>query len=246
MIRIYLIAGILVLWYVWWRWRRAPDDAAKRALLNQLLIYGLLAVIFILALTGRIHWLGAAIAAALPLLKILVVWGLRFFPTLAKIYSKRAPASNAASGGSKVETAYLEMVLNHQSGKLGGRVIAGRYEGQELDALDETQLRELLSQYQQQDAESARLLVSYLQRRFQDFAHEQHQEYSQSHSGSGSDMSLSEAREILDVPDTATRADIRHAHRKLMQKLHPDHGGTDYFAAKLNQARDLLTESLKE
>ena len=53
-------------------------------------------------------------------------------------------------------------------------------------------------------------------------------------------MSRDEAYELLGLSRNASRDDILMAHRRLMQKLHPDRGGTDYLAAKLNQARDVL------
>ena len=45
---------------------------------------------------------------------------------------------------------------------------------------------------------------------------------------------------ILGLAEDASREAIEAAHRKLIQKLHPDRGGNDYLAAKINQARDVL------
>jgi len=90
---------------------------------------------------------------------------------------------------------------------------------------------------QQEDIDSARLLMSYLQRNRQGNWSENNQ-YSQS--APSSNLDRKEALAVLGLEEGASKKDIITAHRKLMQKIHPDRGGNDYLAAKINQAKDLL------
>ncbi len=53
-------------------------------------------------------------------------------------------------------------------------------------------------------------------------------------------MDLAEAASVLGVAENANAADIRAAHKKLIAQTHPDKGGTDYLAAKINEARDVM------
>jgi hypothetical protein len=53
-------------------------------------------------------------------------------------------------------------------------------------------------------------------------------------------MTRDEAALILGIETSANAADIKDAHRRLIQKNHPDQGGSDYLAAKINQARDVM------
>lgn len=53
-------------------------------------------------------------------------------------------------------------------------------------------------------------------------------------------MTAEEAASILGLPADADAETIRAAHRKLIGQIHPDKGGTDYLAAKINEARDFL------
>jgi hypothetical protein len=53
-------------------------------------------------------------------------------------------------------------------------------------------------------------------------------------------MTRDEAFQVLGLRPGASEADIRSAHRRLMRAAHPDGGGSDWVAARVNQARDVL------
>jgi curved DNA-binding protein CbpA len=53
-------------------------------------------------------------------------------------------------------------------------------------------------------------------------------------------MTRAEAYEVLGLAPNASEVDIRAAHRRLMRGAHPDSGGSDWLAARINQARDIL------
>jgi DnaJ-domain-containing protein 1 len=154
---------------------------------------------------------------------------------LTAMRGRSAPSQGQSS---TVETAILRMQLDHDSGDLRGEVLKGRFQGWRLAEMDRRQLEELLDYCRQEDNDSVQLLDSYLQQRFAGEA-PFGQQQAPGDSGSG-DMGRSEALAVLGLAEGATEEDIVAAHRKLMQKIHPDRGGNNYLAAKINQAKDLL------
>jgi hypothetical protein len=232
-----LTAGI-VLWLVYQRISNTPPQQ-RRAQYVKLGIATLAVVVLLLTLTGRMHWIGAALTGLLVGLRALVPMLIQLFPAWKWLQRRSGAAQGSIGQQSKVETSLLRMTLDHDTGDMNGEVLDGEYSGCTLDDLDREQLESLMAQCQQQDEESARLLQSYLQRRFGTAGDSQGQPPPGSGSGS-SGMNRAEALAVLGLSEDASREAIITAHRSLMQKLHPDRGGNDYLAAKLNQAKDSL------
>jgi hypothetical protein len=140
---------------------------------------------------------------------------------------------------SKVRSHYLEMTLDHDSGALGGRLVAGPHAGRSLDDFDLAELAAMLPEF---DAESCALLESYLDRRFPAWRQNAQGERAGGRGGQATSgkMTDEEAYQILGLQPGAGRDEIGRAHKTLMKKLHPDQGGSTYLAARVNAAKDTL------
>jgi len=197
-----------------------------------------------LAASGRLNWVFAVLGALLPFFRrLLPVLG--YLPVFQRLYrrfqSAQPSAGQSAGQQSNVETRFIRMTLDHDTGEMNGLVLEGRYAGEALQSLSLEQLLELLSRYNKEDEESAALLRAYLDRVHGDSWQEREQaQADEQASGFSGDMSRSEAYDILGLEEGASEKQIIDAHRRLMQKLHPDRGGSVFLAAKINQARDLL------
>lgn len=148
--------------------------------------------------------------------------------------------------GSRLETEHLEMELDHDSGAIRGRVIKGRYAGRDLDTMSPAEIARLWRDLRFGDLPSAQVLEAYLDRVHpswrDDLAAEGGPDDGGGRTGYGFDSSLSreEAAEVLGVAVDASAEDVRAAHRELMKKVHPDRGGSNYLAAKINEAKKVL------
>lgn len=150
-------------------------------------------------------------------------------------------AGPATPGRSSVSSTWLEMGLDHGSGRMNGRVLAGQSAGKALDDLDEPALR-LLREEVAGDPDSVALLEAYLDRRFPGWRDDIEDDAAAGAGGapdSGA-MTDQEAYEVLGLSAGASEADIRAAHRRLMKGVHPDQGGSTFLAGKINQAKDRL------
>jgi hypothetical protein len=159
------------------------------------------------------------------------------------VLRRNAPMRGAGSPAqtSNIRSAGLEMSLDHDTGEMNGRVLAGRHEGRKLSEMN---LRELLDVGEDfaGDADSSRLLESYLDRTQPGWREDVHADETRRQSaapGAGA-MSAKEAYQILGLEPGASEAEVREAHRRLMKQVHPDRGGSSALAAKINEAKDRI------
>ena len=150
-------------------------------------------------------------------------------------------ARPAGGGRSHVQSAGLDMNLDHDTGEMNGRVLAGRQEGALLSDLDLEKLLEVAEDFRH-DPESLSLLEGYLDRTYpgwRDDVEDDADRRAGAAPGAGA-MSKKEAYNILGLEPGAGDAEIRKAHRRLMKQVHPDHGGSAALAARINEAKDTL------
>jgi hypothetical protein len=194
----------------------------------------MIALVVVLTLTGRMHWVGAAITGAFVFLRQILPWIIRALPFLNKLREQ-----NTQSGESSIQTNHLSATLDHGSGHIDGEIIEGPHKGWLLSELSIMQLEDLLTHYQTEDEESAELLEAYIDQRRQQA--DQNTEQQRTANRAASDQSArAEALAILGLDEGSTEEEVVSAHRSLIQKLHPDRGGNDFLAAKINQAKDIL------
>lgn len=159
---IIIILGTLLI--AGWLWIQTKPAHQRTGAIIKLTILLLVAVLVILTVTGRIHWIGALFGGLLLLVKKYSYFIFKLLPFLNQIFRSKTNQS-----------------ANHQ--------------------------------------EQANLNT-----------HE---------------MSRKEALDILGLKEGCTAEEVLSAHRRLMQKVHPDHGGNSYLASQLNEARALLMKEFK-
>jgi hypothetical protein len=216
---------------------------AKAKNLRRVFFWG--GLLLLLALSGRAGLLGplivAILAAVSRLLPVLIPMLVQVLPLWKRWQQQNARRPQPAGGpdASTVEAKFLRMRLDHTTGEIAGEVLAGRHAGRSLSELDREQLADLYAECVRGDQESATLLRAYLERVYGD-TWEEREDAGRGPAPSNGRMTADEAYEVLGLQRGASRDDIVGAHRRLMQRLHPDRGGSDYLAAKINQAKDIL------
>jgi hypothetical protein len=227
---IWVIAGfgvLLLIWALAQAFVRAnPANLATGLRWSAVGIGG--AAVVALAATGRLGPALAIGAAVLP-----------FALRVSRLWKYWRNAGGPAPGQtSDVETEWLRMSLDHDTGRMDGVVRRGPFQGRRLDELSREEALALWRQIRAEDEASASLLETWLERAFPNWREaESRGEGGPAHPAR---MSADEALHVLGLQPGAGEEEIRAAHRRLMMRVHPDQGGSDWLAARLNEARDVL------
>lgn len=144
---------------------------------------------------------------------------------------------------SKVATSVLAMVLDHDSGTMDGEVLTGTFKGRKLASLTLAEAQRLHSQCAAAPDQSRALFEAWMSRAKPEWREQWKNQQTSSTAASSGKMSKAEALAILGLKDGASADDIRAAHRRLMKGAHPDLGGSDYLAAKINEAKEYLLQT---
>ncbi len=230
-----LLVGMILIarWYI---------SAQPKTILKVLKWVGLgiaAVVILFLAVTGRLGW-------ALGLAVLLLPWAMRIWRTVRTARSFARMAAGASGRTSNVETRFLRMSLDHDSGELDGEIVDGPCAGRRLGELTPAELMGLLRLCRDEDQQSAQILEAYLDRVHPDWRDSEAEDAGRGASGErgmrGGEgaMTRKDAYEVLGLEPGATEAEIKSAYHRLIAGLHPDKGGSTFLAAKVNQAKEIL------
>ena len=143
MIRVIIAVAIAALAISFlWNVRKMPPHKQRAGYIKFFVGIAVLTVLF-LTLTGRMHWLGAAITGAFVFLRQVMPWLIRALPFINKVRQQH----KAQQGKSSIQTAHLSATLDHTTGLIEGEVIAGPHKDWLLSELSLEDLHSLLTHY---------------------------------------------------------------------------------------------------
>ena len=183
---------------------------------------------------------GAFAAAAVLAVVLVATTVIGRLPAAPSGLGFTAGRGGASAKASTVRSAAVEMRLDRQSARMSGTALQGPFAGRQLDDMTRPECVAFYDYCLSDDPEGAALLETYLDRRFAAWREAKQGEGEARSGGFGGALTRNEAYEILGLPQGAGREEIIIAHRALMKKLHPDHGGSTALAARVNQAKDVL------
>lgn len=230
-----LFLGLLILLGVMWfmSWYGKAGNTERNKALRTGLLYFVAIALLLLVISGRIPVVFAAISAAIPFLHRLFAY--------RGLIGAAGRFAGSRFGPTKLTTQWLVVEYDISKHSLDGAIIRGQFEGQKLSQLNEAQLNSLLEEVSD-DFQSRAAINAYVIMR----KGGPDQQKAQASSLMDGKMSVSQAYEILGLDENASLDEVKLAHKRLMQKLHPDRGGSSYLAAQINHAKDVLWETQKK
>jgi hypothetical protein len=227
-----LLIGLVIVVGGWWLIKAfANTQPAKvRELVRKIGGGAMIAFAGLMALRGQM-----SVAMPLFLLGLGLMGQQMVFPN-GLPWQRKSPGQH-----SRVATSVIAMELDHDTGQMDGEVLAGGFKGRKLSSLSLAEAQALHAQCAGAADQSRALFEAWIQRSHPDWR-------AQWASGSGASpasggsakMTRAEALAILGLKEGATADEVRSAHRRLMKAAHPDLGGSDYLAAKINEAKEFL------
>jgi hypothetical protein len=204
------------------------------------------------ALAQGLRWAGIGVAA-LGIGALLLrgqVWLAGFLlPVLVGLWQGKRPswfrrpaAAPSPGQASSIRTDFLELALDHDSGALTGTVLRGRFRDRRVETLGQAELIALWHETTAEDPPSSPLVETVLDRSFPTWRDTTTQATGASRHRAGA-MTREEALRILGLDGDPSPEAVAEAHRRLMMAHHPDHGGSAYLAALINEAKSVLTGS---
>ncbi len=230
--------GVLLARYLISRAKTSPlKMPTSRQVASSAMFLGIVVTLALLAFRGAIHWLAPLIGGLTPVI-------LRFIPLIARRFKAGSFGTGTQSEGrtSEVKSPWLRMTLDLDSGHMEGEILLGEHSGRFLSELSRSEL--LMLRKAIKDGDSLRLLDTWLDRNHSDWRDaepgRQEDEADAPQGNVHGAMARDEALRVLGLTEGAQDAEIRAAYKQLMQKLHPDLGGSDYLAAVVNRAKEVL------
>lgn len=226
------IVGLVVVVGGWWLIKAFANaqPAKVRGLVRKIGGGAIIAFSGLLALKGQIN-----LAMPLFVLGLGLMGQQMVFPN-GMPWSRKTPGQR-----SRVATSLLAMELEHDTGTMDGNVLTGPFKGRRLSSLSLAETQRLHAEAAGTPDQSRALLEAWIER-----SHPEWREMwnagagARQPAGPSPKMTRPEALAILGLKEGATPEEVRAAHRRLMKTAHPDLGGSDYLAAKINEAKEFL------
>lgn len=150
-------------------------------------------------------------------------------------WQRKSPGQN-----SRVATSLIAMQLDHDTGRMDGDVLAGPLKGRKLSSLTLQEAQALHADCVAAPDQSRALFEAWIERTHPEWRSQWNSGAGRAPAASSQKMTRAEALAILGLKEGATADEVRSAHRRLMKTAHPDLGGSDYLAAKINEAKEYL------